>query len=76
MSRLFADFSFLHSLNDQKAVVYFYGYNNNDGRLWLTGLYDGQVEFGKDLVMNLEVASGGALETLIHKDSPAARGER
>jgi hypothetical protein len=26
--------------------------------------------------MNLEVASGGALETLIHKDSPAARGER
>lgn len=51
---------FLHSVNDQKAVVYFYGYNNNGERLWLTGLYDGQVKFGEDLVMNLEVASGGA----------------
>lgn len=48
---------FLHAVNDQKFVVYFYGYKNDGERLWLAGL-DGQQTMN---IVKLEALQGSEL---------------
>ncbi|MEE4216107.1 MAG: hypothetical protein V2I48_00690 [Xanthomonadales bacterium] len=50
---------FLHSISDDKAVFYFYGYKKNAERLWLSGVFAGQIGFGKVLSVDLIVTNGG-----------------
>jgi hypothetical protein len=47
-------------MNDEQMAVSFYGYKNNSERLWLIGVYTGQVEFGQSLVMDMAFATGGS----------------
>ena len=49
----------LHSMSDEQMVVSFYGYNNNSERMWLIGLYTGQVAWDKPLELMMTTASGG-----------------
>ena len=58
----------LHSMTDQKIVVSFYGYKDSSERLWLTGLYEGQVAMGEPLVLDMIFASGGNFGTFTPED--------
>jgi ELWxxDGT repeat protein len=58
----------LHSISDNGIVISFYGYKNNSERLWLIGLYDGEVAIGKPLVLDMIVTSGGNFGTFIPGD--------
>jgi hypothetical protein len=49
----------LHAMTDQQMVVSFYGYKNDSERLWLIGVFDGQISKGEPLVINMITASGG-----------------
>ena len=49
----------LHPINDEQMVVSFYGYKENSERLWLIGLYEGQVTMGEAMVLDMIFASGG-----------------
>ena len=49
----------LHSMSDEQVVVSFYGYNNDSERMWLIGLYTGQVAWDKPLEFVMTTASGG-----------------
>jgi len=63
----------LHSMNDQQMVVSFYGYNNDRERMWLIGLYTGQMEFDTTIVMNMKVATGGAFGNFDPEDITRTR---
>jgi ELWxxDGT repeat protein len=49
----------LHPMTDGQMIVSFYGYNNDSERLWLIGNFQGQINTGDPLVINMIFASGG-----------------
>lgn len=50
----------LHSVNDDLAVGYFYGYDNDGESLWLIGVSDGPFEWGEPAVFEAQYATGGS----------------
>jgi hypothetical protein len=49
----------LHSLDDERIVISFYGYGNDSRRLWLLGVFEGQVMLETPLVLDMTLATGG-----------------
>jgi hypothetical protein len=50
----------LHSVNENLAVGYFYGYDNEGERLWLIGISEGPFEWGVPAVFEAQYATGGS----------------
>lgn len=50
----------LHPVNDEQMIVSFYGYKNNSERLWLIGVFNGEIIKGEPLVIDVITASGGS----------------
>ncbi len=58
----------LHPINDEQIVVSFYGYKYDSERLWLTGLFSGQVAMGESMVLDMIFATGGNFGTFHDSD--------
>ena len=52
----------MHSVNENLAVGYFYGYDNEGGRLWLIGISEGPFEWGVPAVFEAQYAIGGSFD--------------
>jgi M6 family metalloprotease-like protein len=52
----------IHKINDQRGVVYFYGFNRDGDRLWLIGTWEGGLAFGEAVTIDMMQASGGQFE--------------
>lgn len=50
----------LHSIEDDLAVAYFYGYDDAGDNLWLVGTSDGEVNWLDDTVFEMNLVEGGA----------------
>jgi len=50
---------FLYTLDDGRMVVSFYGFKDDSEKLWLIGLYEGVVEEGQPLLIEMTLATGG-----------------
>ena len=52
----------LHSVNENLTVGYFYGYDDEGGRLWLIGISEGPFEWGVPAVFGAQYAIGGSFD--------------
>lgn len=50
----------VHSTSEDSAVAYFYGYDNEGGRLWLIGQSEGPIEWGEPVIFETQYANGGS----------------
>lgn len=49
----------VHSINDEQALFSFFGFNNESERIWLLGVYEGQLGWNQPLELTMIRASGG-----------------
>jgi len=47
------------SISDERALISFLGFNDDTERIWLFGVYDGQLDWNKPLQLMMMTASGG-----------------
>ena len=50
----------IHSVSEDLAVGYFYGYDGAGGRLWLIGVSEGPFEWGEPALFEAQYATGGS----------------
>jgi len=54
----------IHKVSADRGVAYFYGYDDDGGRLWLIGTWNESFEFGKTVELSLKVVSGGTWDVV------------
>jgi len=58
----------LHRIDENRLIVSFYGFGADAERLWLIGLFEGSIDFGQSLVLDLTLATGGNFGSFIPED--------
>lgn len=49
----------VHKIDENRGVIYFYGYTDEGARLWLIGTWEQGLGFGNDITIEMMQASGG-----------------
>ncbi len=52
----------IHKIANDHGVVYFYGYNDDGENLWLIGVWEIELVYGQEFVIELDQASGGTFD--------------
>lgn len=51
---------FMQTLGDERIIIYFYGYTDATGQMWLIGDYQGPIAWNDTLSIDLNVTAGGS----------------
>ena len=54
----------VHKVNSNTGVVYFYGFDDEGAPLWLIGVWDSEVRFGSQIVMQMNQVTGGTFRNI------------
>ena len=52
----------VHKISDDRGALYFYGYNDEGEHLWLIGVWEEELVFGEQVIIELDQASGGTFD--------------
>lgn len=52
----------IHKVSADRGVVYFYGFNNEGQNLWLTGVWESEWVFGQEMLIELDLVTGGTFD--------------
>ena len=58
----------VHKISEERGVVYFYGFDDKGNNLWLIGVWEDELQFGQEVIIQLDQTSGGSFGPFIPEE--------